>query len=682
MVAANQTKRSSSTRPAKGPEPVDPNDDLRTFLRHLWQPGDVREVRAPKHDGRRTASGYFDDPEKLARAVASWDGRANLYLTLNPVNSTLLARAANRINPNAVATTADADIVERRLLLVDVDPLRPSGISATYAESVEAVHAAHSVVSYLDGLGWARPIVAMSGNGAALLYAIRLPNDAASAALIVGVLGHLADRFDTDLVKIDRSVSNAARIGCLVGTMKMKGDATPDRPHRRSGLVSVPDVLVPVPVERLAALVPATNGQRSEPPSATGDRMPAGWVRERLDSAGIAYSEKQRGGFIWYRLGDCPFHPGEGPGDCAVGEAADGHAVGKCFHSRGAGRGWADFRDTLGLQPVPRATPNPDPREPPAIEPGSIGERTALDLRHGTPPPQLVEAFLTAEGATAIYGPGGVGKGLETCWLVRQLVRLGHVVMVVDYEGHEREWGSRLRGLGMSDEELARVHYRAPFASDWTAPTGALSTVADAIREDADRVGATYVVVDSYSVATSNGDTMGGEAAAREYFSGLARIGRPSLTIAHVRGDSARFPDRPFGSVFVHNLARETWAVEQIGDPPTDDGDPYGPVVIELELRNKKANSRPLSPPRFNTFSFFADGTIEVTTAPPAGRSVADLAAGVLAEGPMTLATIAKAIREDSGQAISENTIRTALKRHPRRFAEASSGRPRQWSKR
>ena len=206
------------------------------------------------------------------------------------------------------------------------------------------------------------------------------------------------------------------------------------------------------------------------------------------------------------------------------------------------------------------------PREGP---PSTIGYRTAADLRYGTPPDQLADPFATPEGPTILYARGGTGKGLMACWLSLRLVRSGHAVMVIDFEGHEREWGSRLRGLGLDDDELRKVHYRAPFAADWTAPTGALSLVADLIREDAERVGATYIVVDSYSVATSNGDTMGGEAAAREYFSALSKIGLPSLTIAHVRGDASKFPERPFGSVFVHNLARETWAAERLGDDGT-----------------------------------------------------------------------------------------------------------------
>lgn len=315
----------------------------------------------------------------------------------------------------------------------------------------------------------------------------------------------------------------------------------------------------------------------------------------------------------------------------------------------------------------------------------TIGARTALDLGHGAPPDQLVNPFLTPEGATVIYARGGTGKGMLACWFVKQLVAAGHIVMVVDFEGHEREWGSRLRGLGLTDDELARIHYRAPFGSDWTAPTGSLATVADAIRDDAAHLGVTFLIVDSYSVATSNGDTMGGEAAAREYFSGLARIGLPSLTIAHVRGDSGKFPDRPFGSVFVHNLARETWAVERVGEDEPE-VDPVlirvGPHVVALELRNKKANARPMSAARFVTFSFFGDGTIDVLTDAPSDRSVADRAASVLADGPMTLVKIAAAIKEDSGETIDPATIRKAMKRHPERFAESPSGRPRTWDTR
>ncbi|HZP26102.1 MAG TPA: hypothetical protein VFB90_03545, partial [Dehalococcoidia bacterium] len=61
----------------------------------------------------------------------AWDGKANIYFTLNPVNPALLARANCRILPKAEKTTADEDIRGYRWLLIDIDSQRPSGIGST-----------------------------------------------------------------------------------------------------------------------------------------------------------------------------------------------------------------------------------------------------------------------------------------------------------------------------------------------------------------------------------------------------------------------------------------------------------------------------------------------------------------------------------------------------------------------
>ena len=96
----------------------------------LAAPGSVVEVRALA-DGV-THSGYFDDHEALARAVEALDADpsvAGIYVTLNTPNPALLARRANRIKMRLSrkdATTADADIIRRRWLPVDIDPVRPS----------------------------------------------------------------------------------------------------------------------------------------------------------------------------------------------------------------------------------------------------------------------------------------------------------------------------------------------------------------------------------------------------------------------------------------------------------------------------------------------------------------------------------------------------------------------------
>ncbi|MBM4438482.1 MAG: hypothetical protein FJ029_14925 [Actinobacteria bacterium] len=208
-----------------------------SFLELLWQPGDVRELRIPKYNRfGQTASGYFDSPERLARAAIAWDGRANAYVTLNPVNPALLARASNHTKPRAQHTTADADIVRRDWLAMDVDPVRPAGISSTDAEAEDARQVLDAAVAWLAALGWPEPIRAMSGNGYYALYRIDLPNDAEAAELVNRALRAVAAACDTAQATIDTGMANASRLVGLIGTRKVKGDATADRPHRRSRL--------------------------------------------------------------------------------------------------------------------------------------------------------------------------------------------------------------------------------------------------------------------------------------------------------------------------------------------------------------------------------------------------------------------------------------------------------------
>ena len=63
------------------------------------------------------------------------EGRGpGVYVTLNPCRPELLSRAANRVKAHAETTTSDHEIARRRWLIIDVDPERPAGISATDAE--------------------------------------------------------------------------------------------------------------------------------------------------------------------------------------------------------------------------------------------------------------------------------------------------------------------------------------------------------------------------------------------------------------------------------------------------------------------------------------------------------------------------------------------------------------------
>src|SRR5258708_35613769 len=230
--------------------------EVERTLQLLMEPGDVVEIRAPRTPGRGTVSGYYTDAAKCARDVATQlDGKAPaVYVTPNPVQPDVAARAFSRLKSRADETTRDSEILRRRWLLIDADAVRAAGISATEAEHAEALERAEIIAEFLASMGWPEPIRADSGNGGHLLYRIDLPNDPESAALVAGVLKALATVFDDDQVKIDTSVANAAKIWKLYPTLVCKGDSTPERPHRRSRLLSAPEQPEVVTRAALAAL--------------------------------------------------------------------------------------------------------------------------------------------------------------------------------------------------------------------------------------------------------------------------------------------------------------------------------------------------------------------------------------------------------------------------------------------
>lgn len=203
---------------------------------------ELRAVRVPMRYGRpATIAGWFDDMDKLAAAAVSLErrGAPGIYTTINVVNPALLARACNRLIEHPQATTADHDVIRRVWLPIDIDPVRPAGISATAEEIDIAKHRAAEVEGWLRGeLGDDPTIRGFSGNGWHLLYRIDLPNDDDGTRFVKGIINAAADRFDDDRVTVDRTVFNPARIWKLYGSLARKGDQVPalGRVHRRAAI--------------------------------------------------------------------------------------------------------------------------------------------------------------------------------------------------------------------------------------------------------------------------------------------------------------------------------------------------------------------------------------------------------------------------------------------------------------
>ncbi len=380
--------------------------------RLFFHPGEVVEIRGLGASGKNrvwsghasgpgTVSGYFDNEDAFAKAAEALDAAElrGIYFTLNPVNPALIARAANRLKASPKSTTQDPDAVCIRWLPVDLDPKRPSDISATDQEVAQAEATAKQLAAWLEGeMGFARAIRGFSGNGFHLVYRLPdLPNDEETHKLIVAAVAVLAARYTSAAVDVDVKVGNPARIWKLYGTVGRKGDHTAERPHRRSYLFAgQPQTLNDVPItgieqlKKLAALVASTT---ASPPGAPGKgpaaasaippgAPPAGGsarpmsrkelgpidMERYLGHHGIAYNVKADGNKTLYRLDRCLFDPNHGKNEASIVVPQQGAILYQCFHASCKDKRWKDARRQIsGDKPIAEFCAGYDPEwKPPA----------------------------------------------------------------------------------------------------------------------------------------------------------------------------------------------------------------------------------------------------------------------------------------------------------------------------
>ncbi|PWR73154.1 hypothetical protein ACKUB1_11690 [Methanospirillum stamsii] len=323
-------------------------EHIKTGLSVLFSPGQVVELRSL---GDHTRYGYYTDMDRLARDAAVIDnmpGISGIYVTLNQVNPALLSRCANRIKTagKKEPQTGDGDITNRCWLPIDIDPLRPSGISSSDKEHTAALNRAEIIRDYLFGLGFPDPVMADSGNGAHLLYRIDLPNDPESSDIVKGCLKTLDLFFsDTDCA-VDTSVFNPSRIWKLYGTRSRKGDHTDERPHRVSEIIHVPEAMSVVPVSSLIQLASqlqtdTTDKRPAEGMSSSGKPDLAAW----LTRYGLSYTEKPYQVGRLFIFDQCPFSNAHKDGAYAI-QFANGAIFTGCHHNSCGGntQRWHELR--------------------------------------------------------------------------------------------------------------------------------------------------------------------------------------------------------------------------------------------------------------------------------------------------------------------------------------------------
>ena len=337
------------------------------FLGHL-PAGGVTEVRIfPKERymklfGKsvyvgKVVSGYYEDYEKLARDIRPFDGKANIYVTLNPCKPDLLARAANRLQYAAQVTTSDADILCDMWFPIDSDPIRPAGISSTDAELHLALQKRDEVADFLSP--WASVVKGMSGNGGhGLIRLPGYPNTTETRRTKEGLIRFLADRFSNGNVSVDNTVFNMSRIWKLYGTLATKGDSIPARPYRRSYLEINP--VEPCDLySHLDEIIPLGYGSYADNVPDPDSEYPLLDVVAYLNAWGGKWRMRVKDGVRWYQFMICPLHTDyDGhQWECGICQYPTGKLGAKCMHD--PSYGWQEFKAALG-DPREFYTDNPN----------------------------------------------------------------------------------------------------------------------------------------------------------------------------------------------------------------------------------------------------------------------------------------------------------------------------------
>lgn len=465
-----------------------------------------------------------DDYDALLLAAESMPSGIGIYFRINPVPPAL-TRAAN-----------DKDILSRRWLYIDADPVKPGDHKddpASDEEKERTREVMEAVNEYLSGLGWSAPVITDSGNGFGLFFRIDLPNDEYSRALVKRVLYELSAKFSGPNGVIDKSTHNAGRLAKLPGTWAKKGAEFPGRPYRQARLLYVPDEVVPVDIEAILA-VAGTEAEKPVPPSESNGKPSGDPYKKRATSGGDAAYGKAALDRECARvyLSRPPSAGGDGRNNAlnraafALGQLVAGgvlseaevidrlfDAACRCGLDKDTG-GDRAIRDCIqramrdGGEEPRKAPERPSPRDNPSEKKREEANREAkqgpttgpttdepLTVSFAKIRPQIVEWLvrnrIPKRFITVFAGRTGVGKSFVACDLIARLSTGGEIpfaggecftpggTLILSEDSHEYVLAPRLMNAGA---DLSRVH-----AMTWAAMAkynlGDTDMLAKAVKE-------------------------------------------------------------------------------------------------------------------------------------------------------------------------------------------------------
>lgn len=291
-------------------------------------------------------SGYFKGADELIYGMNGIRdfSNCNFYITLNELNAACYDRSQRGcFVKNAKSTTSDNDVIGYQWLMVDLDPRRPTGTSSDEEQISKAKSKGNKLYTFMKNLGFEEPVMGFSGNGVHLLYAVNLNNSDGNKMLLKKSLETLNMLFADEDIDVDMKNFNPSRVCKLYGTSAQKGSNTPERPHRMSYMVKLPDDVKPTDISYLKKLCDIA--PKEENPQKYNNYQPREFdLEEWLRKYGLRYRKSSYADGVKYILDCCPFDSNHKGKDACIFQSKSGAIGFHCFHNSCADKTWRDVR--------------------------------------------------------------------------------------------------------------------------------------------------------------------------------------------------------------------------------------------------------------------------------------------------------------------------------------------------
>ncbi|PMP67395.1 MAG: hypothetical protein C0189_03175 [Caldisericum exile] len=173
--------------------------------------------------------------EKFVQVAREYNGKRNIYTVL-------------RERKPGLKTSAKAeDIIKLQIIVLDFDPIREKDYPSNDIELKNAIAIATEIAESFNSMGFLKPHIATTGNGAALYFKIEpIQITDENRYYITELLqtfeqyvrSEYKELFKKYNVRLD-SMYDLPRIGRVIGTKNIKGEEIENRPHRISRFLYV-----------------------------------------------------------------------------------------------------------------------------------------------------------------------------------------------------------------------------------------------------------------------------------------------------------------------------------------------------------------------------------------------------------------------------------------------------------